>query len=287
MQQALQKYSLFYLVIFLLVIFFLIFTYISSNKNKDLTFSMLNVGQGDAIFIESPTGVQILIDSGKDKKVLSELSSQMSFFDRSIDLLIMTNPDLDHIGGFSYVLDKYKVDRIFEPGTYNDSSVYKNLEDKIEDRKVKRFLAKASTRIDIGDGAFIDFIFPDRDVSSWDNNDGSIVARLIYGKHSFLLTGDASKETEEILIAKYNPKVLESEFLKVGHHGSETSTSLNLLKVVKPKYALISSGKDNKYGHPHNEVLERLSSFGVEILRTDTLGTIVISCAKIGICKLN
>ncbi|MBP9803270.1 MAG: MBL fold metallo-hydrolase [Candidatus Pacebacteria bacterium] len=286
MRQALQKYGLFYLVIFLFIIFILLFTYNLENKNKDLTFAMLDVGQGDAIFIESPSGFQILIDSGRDKKVLSELSRQMSFFDRSIDLVIMTNPDLDHIGGFVEVLEKYKVDKILEPGTYNDSEVYKKIEEIIKGKNIPRYLARAGTRIPLGDGASLDILFPDKDVSTWDNNDGSIVARIIYGNHSFILTGDASIKTEKYLLDKFNQEVFDADFLKLGHHGSRTSTSLEFVQAITPRYALISSGQGNKYGHPHDEILDRLNSLNIEILRTDERGTIVFTCDKIELCKL-
>lgn len=286
MKENFQKYGLFYLFVFLLIILILLLTYNLENKNKDLTFAMLDIGQGDALYIKSPAGQDILIDAGRDKNVLNSLSKEMPFWDRSIDIVIMTNPDLDHIGGFLEIFKRYKVGKVFEPGTYNDSEIYKLLEQEMRDKNIPRYLARSGTRIDIGDGAVIDFIFPDRDVSTWDNNDGSIVARLIYGNNSFMLTGDASTKTEEIILSKYNEKVFESNILKVGHHGSRTSTSLEFLEKVKPKYALISSGKGNKYGHPHKEILERLSSLNIEILRTDLRGTIVFTCDKIEICKL-
>lgn len=286
MRENFQKYGLFYLVIFLFIIFILLFTFNLENKNKDLTFAMLDIGQGDALFIKSSTGVEILIDSGRDKSVLNALREVMPFWDRSIDIVIMTNPDLDHIGGFPYIFDLYKIDKVFEPGTYNDSKIYKLLEKKMKEKNIPRYLARNGLRIDIGDGAYIDFLFPDRDVATWDNNDGSIVARLIYGNNSFMLTGDASTKTENILLSKYNDKVFESNILKVGHHGSRTSTSLEFLEKVKPKYALISSGKGNKYGHPHKEVIDRLSLLNIEILRTDLMGTIILSCDKIELCKL-
>ncbi len=286
MRESFQKYGLFYLVIFLVIIFILLFTFNLENKNKDLTFAMLDIGQGDALFIKSPTGVEILIDSGRDKSVLNALREVMPFWDRSIDIVIMTNPDLDHIGGFEYILDLYKVDKVFEPGTYNDSEIYKLLEKKMKDKNIPRYLARNGLRIDIGDGAYIDFLFPDRDVATWDNNDGSIIARLVYGNNTFMLTGDASSKTEKIVLEKYNPKVLESVFLKVGHHGSRTSTSSEFLEKLKPKYALISLGQGNKYGHPHKEVIDRLSLLNIEILRTDLLGTIILSCDKIELCKL-
>lgn len=286
MRENFQKYGLFYLVMFLVIIFILLFTFNLENKNKDLTFAMLDIGQGDALFIKSSTGVEILIDSGRDKSVLNALREVMPFWDRSIDIVIMTNPDLDHIGGFEYIFDLYKVDKVFEPGTYNDSEIYKLLEKKMKDKNIPRYLARNGLRIDIGEGAYIDFLFPDRDVATWDNNDGSIVARLIYGNNSFMLTGDASIKTEQILLSKYNDKVFESNILKVGHHGSRTSTSLEFLEKVKPKYALISLGEDNKYGHPHKEVIDRLGSLNIEILRTDLLGTIILSCGKIELCKI-
>lgn len=286
MRESFQKYGLFYLVMFLVIIFILLFTFNLENKNKDLTFAMLDIGQGDALFIKSPTGVEILIDSGRDKSVLNALREVMPFWDRSIDIVIMTNPDLDHIGGFEYILDLYKVDKVFEPGTYNDSEIYKLLEKKMKDKNIPRYLARNGLRIDIGDGAYIDFLFPDRDVATWDNNDGSIITRLAYGNNTFMLTGDASSKTEKIVLEKYNTKVLESVFLKVGHHGSRTSTSLEFLEIVRPKYALISLGKDNRYGHPHKEIIDRLSLLNIKILRTDLLGTIILSCDKIELCKL-
>ncbi len=286
MRESFQKYGLFYLAMFLVIIFILIFAFSLENKNKDLTFAMLDIGQGDALFIKSPTGVEILIDSGRDKSVLNALREVMPFWDRSIDIVIMTNPDLDHIGGFEYIFDLYKVGKVFEPGTYNDSEIYKLLEKKMKDKNIPRYLARNGLRIDIGDGAYIDFLFPDRDVATWDNNDGSIIARLIYGNNSFMLTGDASSKTEKIVLEKYNPKVLESVFLKVGHHGSRTSTSSEFLEIVRPKYALISLGKDNRYGHPHKEIIDRLRLLNIEILRTDLLGTIILSCDKIELCKL-
>lgn len=284
MKDSLEKYGLFYIFLFLLFFVLVLFYLTSIKKEPKLTFAMLDIGQGDALFIESPTGLQILVDGGRDKKTLSELSKLIPFYDKSIDMLIITNPDLDHIGGFLDILKNYKVDAVFEPGTYNDSTIYKNIEKEIESKEIKRILARAGTRIDIGGGAYIDILFPDRDVSIWDNNDGSVVARLVYGESTIMLTGDASNSTEEIVI-KSN-KELESDILKIGHHGSRTSTSKEFLEKVSPKYALISSAKGNSYGHPHGEVLDILKSFGVEILRTDTLGTIVFTCDRIKECKI-
>ena len=285
MKESFQKYGLFYLFLFLLFFVLFLFYLTSIKRDENLTFAMLDVGQGDSLFIESPAGMQILIDGGRDKKTLSELSKLIPFYDKSIDMLIITNPDLDHIGGFLDVLKNYKVDVVLEPGTYNDSTIYKSIENEIKRKNTSRILARAGTRIDIGGGAYIEILFPDRDVSIWDNNDGSVIARLVYGESTVMLTGDATVRTEEIVLEDYGEEDLRSDILKIGHHGSRTSTSKEFLEKVRPKYAVISSGKGNSYGHPHKEILSILESFGVEILRTDTLGTIIFTCDRIKECK--
>ncbi len=249
------------------------------NSNKRLTFAMLDVGQGDALFIESPTGTQILVDGGPPRKIMSQLARVMSPFDRSIDAIIVTNPDLDHIGGFEDILKTYKVGAVFESGTFNDSKTYQNLEAEIKNKNIPDILAKRGMRLHIGGGAVIDILFPDRDVSLWSSNDGSIVAKLSYGKTSIMLTGDSTSVTEKIILenSKQDSKTnLASTILKVGHHGSRTSTSNDFVKSVAPKYALISNSKDNNYGHPHPDTLSTLASFGIKIFRTDLLGTIII-----------
>jgi competence protein ComEC len=154
-------------------------------------------------------------------------------------------------------------------------------------QNVPDILAKKGMRLDIGGGAYIDILFPDRDVSEWATNDGSVVARLVYGNISIMLTGDATAKTEKIILSENSPAQLASTILKVGHHGSRTSTSPDFVKAISPTYALISDGKDNKYGHPHQETLDTLASFGVKVFRTDLLGTIIFKCATIKTCEIN
>lgn len=237
---------------------------------------MFDIGQGDALFIESPTGTQILIDAGPPRKIMTPLSREMNFFDKKLDAMIITNPDADHIGGFSDVLKNYKVGQVFESGTFNDSETYKNLESEIKRKNIPVMLARKGMRLDIGGGAVIDILFPDRDVSDWTTNDGSVVAKLTYGKTSVMLTGDATMETERIILAENSKDILKSQILKVGHHGSHTSTSPLFVEAVAPLYALISDGKNNRYGHPHEDTLSTLSTFGSEIFRTDILGSIIM-----------
>jgi len=271
-----QKYGLLILVFILVVINIFLFRLDLQSSNRGLTFAMLDIGQGDSLFIESPTGTQILVDSGSPRKILSQLARVMSPFDRSIDAIIITNPDQDHIAGFLDVLKVYKVDKVFESGTLNDSKTYQNLEAEIKNKNIPNILAKKGMRLNIGGGARIDILFPDRDVFDWSPNDGSIVAKLTYGKTLVMLTGDATTKTEKIILDKNSPAQLASTILKVGHHGSRTSTSTEFVKAVSPVYAVISNGKDNKYGHPHQDTLDVLSLFGAKIFRTDLLGTIIM-----------
>lgn len=282
-----KKHGLLIVVFLLLATNIFLFRLDWQNTHRGLTFAMLDIGQGDALFIESPTGTQIMFDAGPARKVLGPLAHVMSPFDKSIDAIFITNPDADHIGGFADILKNYKVGVAFEPGTLNDSKTFQNLKTEIKNQNIPDILAKRGMRLDLGGEVFIDILFPDQDVSDWTSNDGSIVARLTYGDTSIMLTGDATMKTEKIILGENSTSALRSTFLKVGHHGSRTSTSSEFVKAVVPTYALISDGKDNKYGHPHQETLDTLNQFGAKIFRTDLLGTIIIKCAKMGVCEIN
>lgn len=271
-----KKYGLLVIVLLLLALVLFVFYQNYQRQAGKLTFAMLDVGQGDALFIESPTGTQVLIDGGPPRKILSELSRVMPIFDRRIDAIIITNPDQDHIGGFLDVLKSYEVGMVLEPGTFNDSKTYANLEKEIKNKKIKNILVRKGMRFDLGGGAVLDILFPDRDVSSWATNDGSIVAKLTYGENSIMLTGDATAETEKIVMKEFPTSYLDVDVLKVGHHGSRTSTSEAFVRAVTPEYALISDGKGNNYGHPHQAVLDTLYEYGAQVFRTDLTGTILV-----------
>ena len=278
MKQEQKNPKKYWLIFFVLVLFVCVVFLISLEvfkKDKVLTFAMLDVGQGDALFIESPTGKQILVDAGPPGAVMKELSKRMPLFDRTIDMIIITNPDADHIAGFLEVLKVYKVGAVLEPGTTNNSKTYEKLERMIQEKNIPKSLAKAGMNIDMGDGAYLQVLFPDRDVSDWERNDGSIIMKLVYGENSIMLTGDATITTEQIILDKYPLEFLDVDILKVGHHGSYTSTRDSFVKALSPKYALVSLGKDNTYGHPHIETMDTLNKSGAEILRTDLEGTII------------
>ena len=245
---------------------------IESNQNKGaLQVSFLDVGQGDAIFIETPNKVQAIIDTGPNSEILKSLNEKISFFDTSIDLVILTHPDLDHIGGTIDLHNSYEISTL----VYATSSKVNDLTKEISDLPIeKREVREGDViMIDAAENIFLEILHPEADYVSVDSNDQSIVARLVYGETCFILTGDASKEVEMKLIKKY-PAELDCDVLKVGHHGSHTSSEEKFIGLVSPKYSVISAGKDNRYGHPHKEVLEILKKFNSEIKNTAESGTI-------------
>lgn len=259
------------LMVAAIFVWYAVFTETGGN----LKVAFLDVGQGDAIFIQSPNGNQVLIDGGPNKAVLRELSKIMPFYDRSIDLVIESHPDSDHIAGLVDVLKRYDVGAVVESGVETESAIYSELELAREKKDVPKILARNGMRINFNDGAYFDILFPDRDVFDFEPNDASVVGKLVYGENSFLLTGDSPKKIEKYLVSLYG-KGLAVDVLKTGHHGSHTSTAESFLGYANPKYAVISVGKDNSYGHPRAEVLDLLSRFEAKVLRTDEQGTIVM-----------
>lgn len=270
-----KKYFLLFCTIFLLVIVGFLFYTDWQNSNRKMTFAMLDIGQGDALFVESPSGTQMLVDGGPIHSILAPLSKVMPLYDKKIDVLMITNPDADHIGGFIDILKNYEVSYIIEPGTFNKSKTYATIEQLVKEKNVKKIIATKGMVLDLGAGAKTEILFPDRDVSYWSTNDGSIVSKLTYGKNSIMLMGDSTKMTEAIVLSENSAQFLKSDILKIGHHGSHTSSSQSFVQAVAPTYALISDAKGNSYGHPHQETLDTLNSFGIKILRTDLLGTII------------
>lgn len=263
-----------------LVIWVLCLLYINNHyRGNTLKVAFLDIGQGDSIYIESPNGRQMLIDGGPDNKVMQALSKVMPFGDRSIDLVLATHADADHIGGLSQVIDNYKVSQFISNGVSSDTDKFNELEDKVKEKKVKQVIAQKPMRIilDQNKNIYFDILFPDRDVSKFtETNDGSIVGRLVYGNESFMLTGDATRYTEHLIMETENSASLHSQVLKLGHHGSRTSSSELFLEKVNPEIAIISAGKKNRYGHPHKEVLDLLEKLKIPYLATYKDGTIIL-----------
>ncbi len=240
-----------------------------------LTVAFLDIGQGDSIFIQAPNGNEVVVDGGPTNATIEQIGKLMPFYDRSLDMLVVTNPDKDHYFSFIDILKLYHVGTVLEPGTQSPSATYKELENRIHEQKVPKVLAKRGMEIALDQNVSLLVLFPDRDVSGLTTNDGSIVMKLIYGNTSVLLTGDSPQKIENYLIT-LDGDMLQSDVLKAGHHGSRTATGEPYVQVVKPRYAVISDGKNNKYGHPHKETLDTLNKYHIPILRTDQLGTIII-----------
>lgn len=286
----LKKFKREYIALAILIIFVIgiLFFYFRTPHTNNLKIAFLDIGQGDSIYIEAPNGAQMIVDGGRGGKVLKELSRVMPFGDRTIDVVIATHPDADHIGGLLDVLDYYDVATVVESGAISQSKVFQNLETKIENEKSERMLGRAGMQIVLDEekGVYFEILYPDvRDVSHWDTNDTSIVGKLVYGNTSVLLTGDSPLE-KELYLARKNPQILDVDILKLGHHGSRTSTSVGFLRATTPELAIISAGKDNQYGHPHKDVLDRILALHIPYLATYDTGTILCTSDAVNIsCK--
>lgn len=250
--------------------------FVPYEKTHGLRVAFLNVGQGDAILIQGPTGISMLIDGGPDRSVLRELPRIMGPLDRTIDVVVETHPDKDHIAGLTDVFDTYAVSTFMSPHIQNDTDVFKRLEYAVSEEPSLRIVtAQKGMRIHMGGGAYADVLYPDHDVSHLQaTNDGSIVLHVVYGTTSFMLTGDLPSTIEDRLVHAEGTH-LKSDVLKAGHHGSKYSTDALWLKNVSPQIVVISAGKGNTYGHPAPETMTRIKNIGAQIASTIEDGTIV------------
>lgn len=276
-----KKRIIYFVLIVLLFIALVLGIIILTLKNSQkMEVNFLNVGQGDAILIENGNK-QILIDGGRSGKVaIEKLGEAMPFWDRKIELIIITHPDSDHYGGLDEVLNYYEVVSVIKTEVENESGEWENFKEEIKKEKSNIINSSRGTIINFPNGARLEIIYPFYKVDETkDKNDLSIVTKLEFGENQFLLTGDLSLEGErELLSSGLN---IEADVLKVGHHGSRSSSSDEFLERVSPKEAIILVGAGNSYGHPHKEILEKLEKSGIKIWRTDKDGTIKYICPKI------
>lgn len=245
-----------------------------------LKVDVLDIGQGDSIFIETPSGRHVLIDGGPDSTVLGKLAERLPFFDRTLDVVMLTHPDQDHLMGLLRVLEKYKINYIVWTGMVRDGANYQQWLGLLAQKQKegsKIIIASLGMKIASG-GVAIDIVNPlenlDGKFFGKVGNDTGIVSRLVYGKKSFLFAADIPSAVEDTLIK--NNITIASDVLKVPHHGSKYSSSEAFLRAVHPKLAVISVGASNTYGHPTPEVLQRLQEFGITTLRTDWNGDVNI-----------
>ena len=241
-----------------------------------LEVSFFDVGQGDSIFIETPQGHQVLIDGGPSSVVLEKLGQEMPYWDRNIDLIVLTHPEHDHIFGLIEVLKNYEVENVLWTGIKRNTQEYSEWTDCLEKEGAKAIIAEKGQRIIMGDVSF-DILYPFDNLEGEEIksvNNSSIVGRLVFKDSSFLFTGDIFKSVEKDIIKSGID--IESDILKVGHHGSKTSSGEEFVSAVAPGIAVIQVGGDNSYGHPNQETLETLENYGIKILRTDINGDIKI-----------
>jgi competence protein ComEC len=245
----------------LLIATILVWVAFLNMPDDKLHISILDVGQGDAILIQTPNRQDILIDGGPSPQAIGlELGRKLPFWDRTIDLVILTQPQADHVAGLIEVLQKYKVQQAIEPGIAYSSATYQQWLKLVSDNEIKCETGNAGQEINLGDGIKIEVIHPSspllQDTSDDIDNNG-MVLRLSWNKVSFLFTADIGREAEWYLIAQRAN--LKSTVLKVAHHGSQTSTSPQFLAVVNPEVAAISVGASNRFGLPNSEILDRLT----------------------------
>ncbi|NQV00228.1 MAG: MBL fold metallo-hydrolase, partial [Parcubacteria group bacterium] len=220
----------------------------------------------------------ILIDGGPDSKIIEKLDQNIPFSDNTIELVMITHPHEDHIAGLVHVLEKYKIEQILYTDVFYDSNIFVELKSVIEEKNIQTKFAKSGQVIKLNQ-ANLYVLFPNLSYNKGEVkevNNTSIVSKLVYGSSSFLFTGDAEEEVETELIDMYanNEDILDSDLIKVGHHGSKSSSMEDFLFNVSPKQAVVLLGENNRYKHPHPETLSKINDLDINLFRTDENGDI-------------
>ncbi|HET8581387.1 MAG TPA: MBL fold metallo-hydrolase [Candidatus Paceibacterota bacterium] len=279
-QNGARSMRLLLLTLFLLALAAGLIWYLAwpSFQPRRLTVAFLDVGQGDAILIESPTGTTVLVDGGPGNAVLGRLPEVMPWWDRSIDMIVPTHPDADHIAGLIGVLGRYRVGRVLQSSVEGSTATWRALESAIAADHVPTMIATRGQVFDLGGGASLEVLFPDRLLPHTETNTASIVARLVYGSTSFLLTGDSPQPIEDYLVSlDADDGMLASTILKAGHHGSAHSSSPLYVGTVDPQAVVYSRGCKNTYGFPASATVATFERFGIPAHDTCEEGTLVFS----------
>ena len=240
-----------------------------NNSEDNLKVHFIDVGQGDSIFIELPNDEVMLIDAGESSEEEKVYNYITDLGYNNIDYVVGTHPHTDHIGGLEYIINNISVENIYMPKAVSTSKTYESLLNTISNKNLKVKVAKANVSIISSDNLSVNIIAPNSE--SYSNlNNYSAVIKIDYYNNSFLFMGDAEVLSEEEITND-----VQADVIKVGHHGSDSSSSLEFLNKVKPKYAIISVGANNQYDHPYDSILSRYESIGAQVYRTDLDGTIV------------
>lgn len=236
----------------------------------------LDVGQGDATLIVTPSGKQILVDGGPDTSTLEHLGRYMPFFDRTIDVLVLTHPNADHLMALPEILRRYSIDSVLLSGNDYGLGRYEAIIDEILSQNIPVVLADRVKQIDMGDGVVLDVVWPNKEVvAELDVNNASVVFRVLHKEESILLPGDIELLAEKAILQ--SGVSLSSTVLKAAHHGSKTSSSTGFLLAAKPRLVIVSAGKENRFGHPNAEVVHRLENMGIPLRSTAKEGTISLA----------
>ncbi|OGE79002.1 MAG: hypothetical protein A2751_00895 [Candidatus Doudnabacteria bacterium RIFCSPHIGHO2_01_FULL_46_14] len=270
-----QKFSsVWYAVGILLAANLAVWSAVFSRQDDFLEFTVFDIGQGDAIYLRTAAGNDVLIDGGPGDAVLSKLGRVLPYGDRKIELVILTHPHADHVSGLVEMLKRYRVERMMLPEVEYETATYTAFLNLLAENHVQIVQPKLGQRIFLDNSTALDILYPiiGHFVHAPDDiNDSSVVAKLSFGQSQVLLTGDAGKVIEDFLLKAGLP--ISAEILKVGHHGSRHSTGQDFAQKVGARYAVVSVGK-NSYGHPHSEAMDALSRVHADILRTDEQGDV-------------
>ncbi|WP_040012680.1 ComEC/Rec2 family competence protein [Peptoanaerobacter stomatis] len=244
------------------------------NPSSTLQVHFIDVGQGDSTLIITPDKKTILIDAGDEQHSSRTTGYIKSQGIEKLDLVIATHPDADHIGGMDKIIKNFDIGMFSMPLVSKDTKQYKEIKKELKNKKLKNKPLYTGDGLSIGKDIKLQILSPQKNKTYSDTNEYSIVARLLYKEVSFLFMADATMENEIAIINDFDD--IRADVLKLGHHGSSTSTSDYFLGKVNPSIGVISCGKNNKYGHPHKEVMNLLKKYNIMIFRTDEQGSIVL-----------
>lgn len=272
------RFKVFYALLIILILLFSLslLYYLKINENS-LRVSFLDVGQGDSILIEAPGGQNILIDGGPDDKILSRLGRSLLFWERSIDLIILTHPHSDHVSGLLNIFGRYNIKRILYTDVDYHSSIYKKWEEAINKKDVEVRVAKTPQTIELSENCDLKILYPFHSLQNkevGDLNNSSLVSKFDCRGTSFLFTGDIEGEVKKELVD--SDADLTADVLKLAHHGAGGTVGGRFIENVSPNIAVASVG-ENDYGHPNEEYLQKLRDRGIKVFRTDRKGTVIFT----------
>lgn len=274
MKGNLYVYTYALIALCFLSIFVLHDVYAQKKYSDYLQIVALDVGQGSSMYVRTQNNIELLADTGPSAKILRSWQQYRGIFDRAVDYVIISHMDSDHMAMLPRIISEYNVANLVITNDESDNGLYEEAIRQIQKSNTRIIFPIPQTRQYLDRDVHIEYLWPySKEVSSLSNNDASIVFRLVHKDISVLFAGDITKTIEKRLVEMYGG-VLQSDVLFVSHHGSKTSSHIDFLRTVSPRYAVIQSGEDNRYGHPHTSVLDNLKQLGIVVLRNDQLGNI-------------